>query len=142
MSDETYQAWNNFVMRSEPSAYERGSNMRQAAIANQFMGLANNGGLNSFLTSTWELDAQEAKEALKAVGAHAAAQQLEAVLRELAVPLPAMSRSERWAALEATWPDELDEMDTLTAESDNELMLVLEQHVAANEAFYLQLGTS
>ena len=126
-------------MRSEPSAYERGSNLRQAAIANQFMGLANNGGLNSFLTSTWELDAQEAKEALKAVGAHAAAQQLEVVLRALAVPLPAMSQSERWAALDAAWPDELDEMDTLTAESDNELMQVLEQHVANNAAFYLQL---
>lgn len=77
------QAWNNFVMRSDACAHEQGSRKRAAAIACLYMGLglANNGGLNSFLTSTCDLDACEVVAALTAVGAHLAARQLEKVVQ-------------------------------------------------------------
>ena len=55
----TPDAWNNFVMNSRPAAYARGTNARAAAIANLYMGLANNGGINSFLTCSYDLDASE-----------------------------------------------------------------------------------
>ena len=129
-------------MCSEPSAYDAGSEKRHAAIASLFMGAANNGGLNSFLTSTWDFDAAEVKESLLAVGAYAAAKQLEAVLTGLAIPLPVMSQDARWAALDVAWTEELDGLDSLSSTSDDELMVVLERHVASNEAFYLELEAS
>ena len=133
------QAWNNFVMRSDPVSYERRSNMRDAAIANMFMGGANNGGLNSFLTSSYALDAREAQDALTAVGAHKAARQLQTVLEGLNTALPASSQEERWRCLDENWRDELDEFDVLSDEANDELMTALARHVAENEAFYAQL---
>ena len=134
------RAWNNFVMHSSPNSYEPGNSNRSAAIANLFMGGANNGGLNSFLTSTYELDADEVLDALTALGAKKAAHQLAAVLRGLGTPLPASSQDERWTRLDEQWHDALDQHDVLTADADAELVAVLEAHVAANEQFYSKLN--
>ena len=140
MSTCSDRAWNNFVMHSSPDSYERGSSRRFAAIANLFMGGANNGGLNSFLTSTHDLDADEVLGALTALGAGKAAHQLDAVLRGLGTPLPASTQDERWTRLEEQWHDGLDQHDVLTADADAELIAVLEAHVAANEQFYSLLN--
>ena len=78
-------AWNNFVMLSEPSRHEIGSSKWSAAIANQYMGGANNGGINSFLTNSWELDASMVLAASVSIGALEAAQELDRVLRGLGV---------------------------------------------------------
>jgi hypothetical protein len=89
------QAWNNFVMRTDACAHEQEGRKRAPAIACLYMGLANNGGLNSFLTSTCDLDAREVVDALTAVGAHLAARQLEKVVQGLGKPLPRSSQEER-----------------------------------------------
>lgn len=103
------------------------------------MGLANNGGLNNFLTNTWDLDAQEVFAALKSTGAVSAAGQLGRILEGIGVPLPAMSQAERWDILEKRWTDDLDDLDLLSDQSDKELMSALERHVAADEDYYLSL---
>lgn len=126
-------------MQSSPASYEPGSNKRDAAIANLFMAGANNGGLNSFLTSTHDLDTNDVVNALVALGAGKAAQQLGTVLQGLGTPLPASTGDERWKRLEEQWHDGLDDYDVLTEEADSELMAVLEKHVTANEAFYNSL---
>ena len=126
-------------MHSAPASYERGSSKRAAAIANLFLGGANNGGLNSFLTSTPELDAEEVLDALTALGAGKAARQLDAILTGMGTRLPASSEEERWRLLEERWHEGLDQHDVLTSDADAELMAVLENHVAANEAFYSRL---
>jgi hypothetical protein len=74
------EAWNKFVMNSQPGEYPKGSIKNAAAIANRYMGGANGGGLNSFLTNSWELDAGEVCESLEKVGALFAAQELRRVL--------------------------------------------------------------
>jgi hypothetical protein len=126
-------------MHSPHASYEHGSSKRAAAIASLFMGCTNSGGLNSFLTSTYDLDAAEVLDALTALGAAKAAHQLERVLQGLGTSLPATSQDDRWERLEKHWGDDLDEYDVLTSEADAELMAVLEAHVAANEAFYSRL---
>jgi len=133
------QAWNNFVLNSEPSAYAKGSRKWAAATANRFMGGANNGGLNSFLTSTWDVDAYDVLAALSAIGADVAAQELDRVLQGLGRLLPASSQDERWDILERYWTEDLDQFDILSDEADAELMEVLTAHVAGDEDFYLGL---
>jgi uncharacterized protein DUF4375 len=140
MPSVTVQAWNNFVMRSDPSSHEQESSKRAAAIACLYMGLANNGGLNSFLTSTCDLDASEVVDALTAVGANLAARQLEKVVQGLGKPLHRSSQEERWNLLEQYWTEELDDFDVHSSEADAELFAALERHVRENEAFYLGLG--
>jgi hypothetical protein len=133
------RAWNNFVMHSDPASYEHGSSKRAAAIANLFMGGANNGGLNSFLTSSHDLDATEVLDALNALGAAKAAHQLELVLQGLGTSLPATTQEDRWVRLDKCWTECLDKHDVLTRDADAELMTALEKHVAANEKFYSRL---
>jgi hypothetical protein len=134
------QAWNNFVMLSEWHSYDAGTDKRAASIAALFMGLVNNGGLNSFLTSSYDLDAKEVLESLSEIGALTAAQQLNRVLECIGTSLPVSSQNDRWDALEQYWSDELDDFDTLSIEADKQLMEVLERHVANHEEFYLGLG--
>ncbi len=136
------EAWNNFVMHSQPKDYQAGSIKRAAAIATLYMGLANNGGINSFLTCSHELDAREVLESLVSVGALMAAKQLNLVLRELKVPVPASSQEARFNLLMRHWPSSLDELDVLSREADEDLFRALEQHVTAHEAFYLTLKSS
>lgn len=130
------RSWNNFVMESDPAFYERGSSKRAAALASLFMGGANNGGLNSFLTSSHGLDASEVVDALTALGARKAAHQLRIVLQGLGTALPASSQEDRWARLDKHWHQDLDKYDILNREADEELLAALENHVAANDAFY------
>lgn len=139
-SAPTIEAWNGFVMRSDPKAYEIGTSKRSAALACMYMSGANNGGINSFLTCTYDYDASEVLAALVAVGALTAAREFEQVLLKLGTPLAASSQEVRWSLLERHWSDALDHDDVLTAEADRELMRVLEQHVCENEAFYLTLA--
>jgi hypothetical protein len=127
-------------MCNEWRRYEPGSIKRAASISALYMGLANNGGLNSFLTSSYDLDAQEVAASLFSIGALTAGKQLEQVLQGLAVPLPIMSQSERWDALELNWTDPLDQFDVLSSEADDELMAVLSRHVDENEEFYSTLA--
>ena len=133
-------AWNNFVMRSYPYDRSVTKQLHQAALATLFMGLANNGGLNAFLTSTYEFDATEFAEALTAVGAFTAAEQLHGVVRGLNIALPVMTQSERWDALDEAWNEEVEHLDTLSQAADDQLMEVLDRHVRAHQRYYLTFG--
>jgi hypothetical protein len=130
-------AWNNFVLGSQPSDHQAGSSMRSAALAKMYMGLANGGGINSFLTISWDFDAAEIVDALVSVGAVKAAQDLSLVLRGLGVPVPRSSQDARWNLMERYWTEALDEHDFLSDEADAESMRVLERHVSEHEDFYL-----
>lgn len=140
MASCSVEAWNNFVLWSEASAYEKDSVQWAAATANRYMGSVNSGGLNSFLSQSWDLDAQDVVDALHVVGAQAAAKQLEYVLQRLGVPLPVSSQQERWDAVGWCWKDELDPIDCLSDEAEAELMVALQAHVANEEDFYVELG--
>ena len=86
------EAWNNFVMHCDPNPYAPDTPERSAALAGQFMGLANNGGLFHFLEATCDFDAKECLASLHAVGARQAASQLDEVLRGLGVRCPPCRR--------------------------------------------------
>ncbi len=73
-------AWNNLVMNADPELYEFGDERRNAAIACLYMGGANNGGLNAFLTNYSGMDGQEVLQSLEKIGANAAAEQFREVL--------------------------------------------------------------
>lgn len=140
MSDSSdHEAWNNFVMNSQPDDYQAGSSKKAAAIANRYMDGANGGGLNSFLTNSWELDATEVLEALRAVGAQVAAKEFDFILHGLGVPVPVQSQEARWLLLEQRWSEGMNDHDFLSDAADAELMRVLEQHVRDHEEFYLAL---
>src|SRR5580704_9093958 len=136
------RAWNNFVMKCEPADFDVGDSRRSAAIAAMYMGVANNGGLNHFLTACHELGGDEVIDALTEVGAVTAARQLRTVVEGLGVPLPSTSQEARWDLMDKHWKEALDVHDVLSTEADDELMEVLERHVRENEAFYLSLGVA
>lgn len=139
MDSANIEAWNNFVLRSQPSDFQVGNPLRAAAIANRYWGSANNGGINSFLTVSYDLDATETLEALISIGASEAAKQFNSVLLGLRVPLPASSQDDRWSLLERHWNESLDAHDLLSEEADRDLSRALKRHVKANEDFYLAL---
>jgi hypothetical protein len=133
------EAWNNFVMASVPSNYQSGSKKRAAAIANRYWGLANNGGINYFLTCSYDFDATEVLESLILVGALEAAKQFNRVIQELKVPILASSQDARWSLLERHWPQSMDAHDVLSHDADRDLLRALNLHVQAYEDFYLAL---
>jgi Domain of unknown function (DUF4375) len=133
------EAWNNFVLKSHPADYPNGDTKKAAAISKYYMNMANIGGINSFFTNSWELSTTEILEALKAVGANQAAEELSHILDKLGVPIPASSEEKRWALLSAYWTDELDALDCLSAQADEDLIRALEQHVQLHESFYVEL---
>jgi hypothetical protein len=139
-STSDHQAWNNFVMHSDPTLRGIDGAMRAAALANLYMGAANNGGINSFLTASHDFGSQIVLDALREVGALHAAQQLAGILTKLGTPLPTSSEVERWQILKRLWTEDMDEHDVLTSEADAELMRVLERHVSENESYYLTLS--
>ncbi len=138
MADEI-QAWNNFVINSHHSDCKKGSERRAAAIANTFMGLANNGGLNYFLTYSFDLDAREVVTSLEMLGARAAAAQLRSILDGLEIELVVQSEDERWDLLEQHWTDGLDDHDVFGGLAHKQLLSALEKHVSKNRLFYLDL---
>lgn len=137
--DVATQAWNNFMFRSEPEAHEKGSKRWAAAITAQFMGQVNNGGMNSFLTYSWDLDPTEVVKALSAIGAERAAKQLASVLKGLGVALVPATAEERWEIIRHCWRDELEEYENFSDDTESELMAALETHVRMDESFYLTL---
>ena len=136
---EQMTAWNNLVMYAYPIVYEKGDERRAAAITSIYMGSANNGGINSFLTSSWDLDASEVLAALEVLGAAVAAEQLRQVLEKFGDPLPATTQDERWDRLDDLWTDELDALDVLSEEADKDLVAALERHVARHSEHYLNM---
>jgi hypothetical protein len=139
LSDDFIQAWNTFVMNSEHSACEVGSERRAAAIANHFMALANNGGLNAFLTYSYDLAAREVVASLDLIGASLAADELRLVLDNLGVELEVQTQNKRWDLLELHWHDALDDHDVLSDMADQGLMSALQKHVCENRSFYVAL---
>ena len=139
MEKPSEKAWNNFVMYSDPSDHVLKSEYRAAAIASQYMALANNGGINSYLTSTSELGGCETVQALECLGAGRAAKELDFVLQQLDVVLTPSSQEERWRVLDVYWPETLGELDLLSSEANTELLAKLALHVMEHEAFYLNL---
>ena len=137
-----HQAWNNFVLNSYPVSAEADSKCRAAAITSLYMGAANNGGINSFLTVTPELSTQSVLGALQELGLNETAAQFSAVIKGLRQHLPAATSEERWDILDQLWTDDLDALDTLTVRSDDELMRVLERHVIENESYYASMHKS
>jgi hypothetical protein len=137
--EERMLGWNNLVMNTNPAAFEVGDKRRAAAIASMYIGCANNGGLNSFLTSSYDLDSREVLESLEALGASVAAAQLRQVLEKIGDPLPVSTQDERWKRLDDHWTDELDELDVLSEEADLDLTVALEKHVQEFSDFYLRM---
>lgn len=133
------EAWNKFAMQSSPSDFQVGTPLRAAAIANRYWGSANNGGINSFLTVSYDLDAKEILEALILIGALEAAKQFNRVLLALRVPLPVSSQDDRWNLLERHWTESMDSHDLLSEEADRDLSRALKIHVEAYEDFYISL---
>lgn len=133
------QAWNNFVLNSDPGSDSGDRSRQAAALANLYMGLANNGGLLHFLEASNDFAAQDVLDALHNIGAGIAAAELKIVLDRLGEPLPASSQHSRSAALDRLWTDDLDKMDVLSQEADDELMRVLTSHVDGQENYYLSL---
>lgn len=136
---KNFDAWNNFVFNSRHTDYEPRSQEWAAALARQFMSLTNRGGINSFLTASAEVDPHHVVDALRIVGAAAAAEQFQTVLDGLGHPLSASTDEERWDFMERHWSDEMEDLDLLSDASDKGLLAALEAHVAENEPFYLGL---
>lgn len=132
-------AWNNMVMNADPKLYEPGDERRDAAVTCRYMGGANNGGLNSFLTSCFDLDGQDVLQSLEKIGANAAADQFREVLKALGGHLPTATQEDRWDQLETLWTDELDDGDFLTEEADESLVSALEFHVSKHIEYYLSI---
>ena len=137
---EQTRAWNNLVLHASPDAFEKGDRRRAAAIACRYMAVANNGGLNSFLTNSWDLDTLEVVSSLEMLGANTAARQLRHLLDQLDDPLRAMTQDERWNRLDELWKDELDALDMLTDESERDLVAALEKHLSRNFDYYLSIA--
>jgi len=139
---EQMAAWNNLVMNAYPIVYKKGDERRAAAVASIYMGGATNGGINSFLTSSWDLDAREVLAALETLSAVVAAEQLRQVLEALGDPLPAATQDERWDRLENLWTDKLDALDVLSEEADKDMVAALERHVSKYSEHYLDMTVS
>lgn len=138
--EERIEAWNNLVMSADPSAFSPGDKRRAAAITSIYMGSANNGGLNNFMTAAYDLDVDEVLVSLETLGALVAADQLRTVLDKLGQPLPASTQDERWKRLDGLWTDELDKYDSLSGDADQDLTAALERHLEEYADFYLRRG--
>lgn len=135
--EEHTRAWNNLVLNAAPDRFPRGDILRAAAIASIYLAFANNGGLNSFLTSSYDLDAGEVVASLEKIGATYAAKELQKLLDKLGEPLLASTQDERWERLEELWTEDLDECDVLSVEADQDIVGALEKHVEENLDHYL-----
>lgn len=135
-------AWNNMIMNADPGMYEVGDERRNAAMACLYMGGANNGGLNAFLTNYWDLSGLEVLQSLEKIGASPAADQFRLVLETLGESLPSATQNERWDTLDRLWTDELDRSDVLTVEADESIVAALEAHVSKHIEYYSKFPTT
>jgi hypothetical protein len=137
---DDFEAWNNFVMSSQPDDYPAGSDKRAAAIAKNYMNESLSGGINSFLTNNWELGGDEVLRSLQHVGAAAAAKQFSEVLNRIGQPILSSTQEQRWDLLEKHWPKNADDaFDFLSDQSERSIMFALEKHVQEDERFYRNL---
>lgn len=132
-------AWNTLVTDADPSKYPRGDIKRAAAIASIYMGIANNGGINHYLTYSYALDGIETYDALIQLGANVAANQYKSILEQLNEPLIATTQDDRWNIIERLWTASLDASDLLTNDADKNILLALEKHIQDHSACYLGL---
>jgi len=137
--EQKSDAWNNLVMNADPSKFAVGDKRRAAAIVSLYMGVANNGGLNQFLTYSYDLDANEVLASLEVLKASTAATQFRNVLDMLGDPLVVSTQDVRWDQLDSLWTDDLDKFDVLTEEADQDLINALTKHVGKYIEFYLQM---
>ncbi|GGY57304.1 hypothetical protein GCM10007148_28460 [Parvularcula lutaonensis] len=64
-------AWNNFVTNSiQYETFEPNDPKRVAAVAALAWGMVQNGGYNAFLTSSYDLEADEVLKALRLASGH------------------------------------------------------------------------
>ena len=140
MTDEQQMvAWNNLVMNAEPSKYDVGDDKRAASIVSLYMSGANNGGLNYFLTYSYDLDAQEVLASLETLGASIAAAQFRFVLDMIDDPLAESTEEARWDKLDDLWTDDLYNFDVLAKDADQDLADALTKHIEEYAEFYLQM---
>jgi hypothetical protein len=132
-------AWNTLVMNADPTKFPQGDIKRSAAIASIYMGIANNGGINHYLTYSHALDGDETYDALIALAANIAASEFSIVLEKLGEPLKATSQDARWDTIERLWTEELDAMDVRTKDADKDIVRALNKHINEHGAFYLGL---
>ena len=99
---DDFEAWNNFVMGSQPDDYPAGSDKRAATIAKNYMNGSLGGGINLFLTNNWELGGDEVLKSLQHVGAAAATKQFSEVLTRIGQPILPSTQEQRWDLLEKT----------------------------------------
>jgi len=130
------QALDNFIFKSQPDRHERGTIRWAAALAKNYSNLANSGGINSFLTNSYEIATEDVREALLLIGSNDALRQFDTVINGLGGHLPLQSQDERWDTLEKRWTEELNAHDFL---DDAELETILDAHVAADQEFYRSL---
>ena len=133
------EAWNGFVLGSEHRMYALGDGRRDAAIASEFLALANNGGLFHYLDVAHDLGGSDIVEALDRIGAPLASLRIRAILEVLSTRLEATTREARSAELLDSWTDELDAADFVDEVSEIELVAALERHVTAHADYYRTL---
>jgi hypothetical protein len=139
MRSDAQKAWNNFVTLNKASNHEYGTERWAAAVANLYLGQANNGGLNSFLTYSYEISSDDVLLALTSIGARTAAGQLAEVLDSLGTGLPTSSQDERWDTMMKLWTKDADIVDVLSDDAETDLMTALESHVERDARYYLEL---
>lgn len=104
-------------MKLNPEAFNKGDKRRDAAIVSAYMSLANGGGINGFLTSSYNWDAHDVFASFEALGARVPADEFRSILDRLREPIPVASETERWNKLMDLWAEELDDFDILTLEA-------------------------
>jgi hypothetical protein len=132
-------AWDTLVMNADPSKFPQGDIKRSAAIASIYMGIANNGGINHYLTFSYALDGIETYNALIQLGANTAAKEFKTVLEQLGDPMKSTSQDNRWNLMEKLWTEKFDALDLLTVEADQDIVSALTKHIQEHGAFYLGL---
>ena len=88
---QQFVAWNTLVMNADPTKFSQGDIKRSSAIASIYMGIANNGSINHYLTYSHALNGGETYDALIDLGANIAASEFRIVLEKLGEPLKATS---------------------------------------------------
>jgi len=136
------EAWNNFVLSFKPTSFPPGDARRSAAIARRYMNGVLSGGINSFLTDSYEISTTDVRQALEQIGAYVAAKDLGQVIEKIGGDLPISDQEGRWRRVEEVWTDDCDEFDCLTDAAEADIVSALEKHVEENLQFYLGIAST